>query len=160
MKRIKNLLFITIFITTFYSCGSIEGSEKTVAQFYDALKAEDYDKALDLCSKKALEIDDKTAWKNAFRSATFAHGVVESYERYSFNTSYKNGTTYVDLFFKVKRKQREIYERVTTIKEGDTYKIMGYQFSKNKSDLKSEEEKGFVDGLQEGYQDGNNKSSE
>lgn len=140
MKKITRFTLILVFLISFYSCGSVEGSEQTVTEFYDALKAEDYDKALDLCSKKALEIDEESAWKSAFRSATFAHGKVESYERYSFSSSYKNGTTYVDLFYKVKRKQRTIYERITTIKEGDTYKIMGYQFAQNEEDLKSDSE--------------------
>ena len=140
MKKIAQLILILVFLISFYSCGSVEGSEKTIIEFYDALKEENYDKALELCSEKALEIDDAEAWLSAFRSATFAHGKVESYERYSFSSSYKNGTTYVDLFYKVKRKQRTIYERITTIKEGDTYKIMGYQFAQNEEDLKSDSE--------------------
>ena len=135
MKSKILLLAVISVIFNFTNCGESKKS-KVGNDFYEIIKAKDYNKLSSLLSKKALEESPKEVWINVFKNIDEKYGALKSYFRTSFYVGFYNGIEGTDQVYKVIYEKGTLYQKLKFLKEGDEYKLSFFRSVKNKSDLK------------------------
>lgn len=139
MKRIAFIfLFSAGFAVWFGACQSVSDAQKTADIFFEALKTENYDKAYSMFDSSIIEQHGKEKLMGLLQKHNNNWPGIQSYSKYSFNTSTNNGITKVSLKFKVETSKGLVFENLEFIKRGNEYKIYGFFFSPDQADIDEE----------------------
>ena len=131
-------LLLTVLATSLFglnSCESVGDAQAVADEFYSALKTNDYTKALTFFDQTMFDEHGEDKVLALVKQRNTAWGTVLSYSKYGFNTSTNDGVTVVTLKFKVETEKGLVYERLEFIKRGDDYKLNGYFFNPEQSEI-------------------------
>lgn len=126
------LIFLAISIGM-SSCASKEESEKAAKEFYDALQAKDYEKAMSLFDDAVFEEEGEEKVKN-FLTQKESLGTMKSY-RLEPDSKWmeRNGRSMVRLLYTVEHEDLTLYEYIIFSKTDDGYKIVSYNYFDNEA---------------------------
>jgi hypothetical protein len=121
------VLFIALFVIT--SCSvSPEAAEQNAAQFYEKLKARDYNALKNMLDEEALQMNTWEEWEQIFVQKE-ALGDLISYEKeIGFEAAYFNERSTISLKYTVKYSTATLYEYIKFIKQGEDYKVITYAY--------------------------------
>lgn len=135
MRNISLLAFIcSAFLMT--SCASKEAGEKTANEFYEALKAKDYETAFDLIDQDLFDQEGEEVIKS-FITQKEVLGELKSFTQESgFKVMEQNGKSMVRLLYTTEYANKTLYEYIVLGKSEGEYKIVSYAYydSKEKRD--------------------------
>lgn len=134
MKARLQFSFVLASLLTlmFTSCASKEESEKAGKEFYESLKAKDYDKAMSLFDEAMFEEEGKENILN-FIAQKEALGEMKSYTLEPGSKWMEmNGRSMVRLLYTVEHADRTLYEYIVFSKTDDGYKIVNYAYYDDK----------------------------
>lgn len=138
--KIRSFTILLLFIGLslgISSCASKEESEKAAKEFYDALKAKDYDKAMSMFDKAMFEDKGEQSILN-FITQKEALGEMKSYKLEPDSKWMEmNGRSMVRLLYTVEHENRTLYEYIVFSKTDEGYKIVNYAYYDDK-DMRDE----------------------
>ena len=132
MKRFYTvvvILILAVFISGFLF-SSVSQSGKTGNNFYNYLKANDYEAIIDLLDKEALKNITEDEWINILKSRNNDLGKTFNYTNTGFHTSTINSKSVTQLDYTIQSNEATIYESIDLIKRDDGFKIIDYHFNK------------------------------
>lgn len=135
MKKLLNLNLVALVSILILSCGSVGDASKQAEQFHELFKQKNFDQITQMISEEGLEATPAEDWKNLFKTVIEKKGDLKSYKKTGFHTQMNNGVTTVELNYTLNFADETLYEKLTFIKKGDDYKILGWKFNKDKSAL-------------------------
>ncbi len=118
MKKIYSLFIFAGMLSLTY-CSSKKEGQEVANEFYTALKAQEYEKAVGLCHENALNITPKDQWLDILKQAQDRLGSIKSFTQKSWNVNIENGNSTVSLTFDV------IYEKGNMKEDLILYKKTG-----------------------------------
>ncbi|MDX2361507.1 MAG: hypothetical protein QNK23_11925 [Crocinitomicaceae bacterium] len=134
-KFILPIIALTFVSILFTSCGQAAKAEKTVEQFYDMLKSEDYSKTESLLDEDALAINPIEDWVTLLENKE-SLGTLESFTKdMGFNTSIHDGITEVVISYTCDYSGTSVYEQFKLVDRGSGFKIYTYEYNLNESSL-------------------------
>lgn len=135
MKTYYPFSFIIFLLLTlaFTGCASKEEGEKAAKEFYEALKAKDYDKAISLFDNAMIEEEGKEGVLN-FIMQKESLGELKSYQQESdYKLMERNGRSMVRFLFTVEYETMPLYEYIVLSKTDDGYQIVNYAYYDNEA---------------------------
>jgi len=142
MKHLTLFLALGLFLVglNFQSCGfaaDAEEAEKYVDEWYDNLKAKDYDALMAMVDEEGLEANSEEEWRTVLQQKE-ALGEIKSIEKdVGFSANSSDDVTTVTLDYTVEYDLVTIYERIKMVKRGEEYKVLSYQYNEDKSRLEN-----------------------
>ena len=127
--RILSLFILFSFSTLIFTqCASKEESEKAAKEFYDALKARDYDKAMSLFDEDMFEAEGEDEIREFIMQKELA-GEMKSYtQEPDSKWMENNGRSMVRLLYTVEHEKVTLYEYIVFSKTDEGYKIVNYAY--------------------------------
>lgn len=136
MKFIHAFLFSLICIA---SCQTKVDNKNAIEDkaniFFQALKDEDYQKALNLCSKRAFEENSKETWINSFKEKKDSLGKLTNFKKYDMEIVQENNFLRGALVYEVRYQKSVLYERLIIDYENHKFKIIGYEYFNTKEEV-------------------------
>lgn len=127
-RSLTTFLLLISFSFVFTSCASKEESEKAGKEFYEALKAKDYEKAMSLFDPAMFEEEGEQSILN-FILQKESLGEMKSYKLEPDSKWMEmNGRSMVRLLYTVEHEDRTLYEYIVFSKTDDGYKIVNYAY--------------------------------
>lgn len=127
-KQSLLLLFFAALLFNLTSCASKEEGEKTAKEFYEALKAKDYDKAMSMVDASMIENEGEEAVLNMLTQKE-ALGDLKSYtQEDDYKLMERNGKSMVRLLYTTEYESAKLYEYIVLSKTDDGYKVISYAY--------------------------------
>ncbi|MBR4266128.1 MAG: hypothetical protein IKQ46_08755 [Bacteroidales bacterium] len=139
MKKILNktiytvLLIITIALM---SCGSVKQCDQIGIQFYNYLKAKQFEAIIDLLDKEALNASPAEVWLEGLARKDEVFGNVLNVERYDFESVTEDRVTRVGIKYKVIYPEATMFEKLEFVERDNEYKITFYKFDEDSLKIK------------------------
>ncbi len=129
MKKIYSLFIFAGMLSLTY-CSSKKEGQEVANEFYTALKAQEYEKAVGLCHENALNITPKDQWLDVLKQAQDRLGSIKSFNQKSWNVNIENGNSTVSLTFDVVYEKGNMKEDLTLYKKAGekNMKVLGYNY--------------------------------
>ncbi len=140
MQKFKTLFSVTLLVAALSGCGAVEDAQVVADKFYEAMKIGDTDSALKLFDDKMFETFGEEKVKELLVQHNTLFPGIKSYTKYAFSTKTKNGITGTILHFELETANGKVFERLEFVKRDDGFKLSGYYFSANKSEVETETE--------------------
>ncbi len=121
-------LFFASIVLGVSSCASKEEGEKAAKEFFDALKAQDYDKAMSLVDPAMIENEGEDNVMHILTQKE-ALGEMKSYSQESgYKYMEKNGRSMIRLLFTTSYEEAKLYEYIVLSKTDEGYKVVNYAY--------------------------------
>lgn len=129
MKKIYSILIFAGMLSLTY-CSSKKEGQEVANEFYTALKAQEYEKAVGLCHENALNITPEDQWLDILKQAQDRLGSIKSFNQKSWNVNIENGNSTVSLTFDVVYEKGNMKEDLILYKKtGEkSMKVLGYNY--------------------------------
>ncbi len=141
MRRIYLLVIGLIcgMVISGFFCSSVSKSGQQGDQFYAYLKNGDHQKILELLDREALKAHTGEEWIQILESHADEWGNLVSYTNTGFHTETIDGKSIAKLDYTVNTTNGINYEKIEFVKRGSEYKILTYEFDKDKEKFVSNE---------------------
>ncbi|MBN2890844.1 MAG: hypothetical protein JXL97_03170 [Bacteroidales bacterium] len=127
-KHIILALFSAIFL---FSCDEVNEAKQVVDDFYKCRQEQNYDKVVSYLSDIIFEISTEEEIIADLKKVDEEMGNINSFKSTSFEIKTNNGITTAIFTYKVVYDKGVMTDNIELQKEGDTYKIYYYYWTKN-----------------------------
>lgn len=140
IKR-QSILYFFSLLLVLGSCGfgdAAKDAEKYADQFFKHLKTEDYNAIGKMIDEEGLAANSMDEWMSVLEGKEVCGKLQKVKKKMGFNTSIKNGTTFVSLKYKTTYTDCELHEKLVLVERGKEYKVYRYEYNEDPSKISSD----------------------
>jgi len=129
----KRVIFVMLcaVIALMASCGAFKQCDDVGNNFYNCLKSQDYDCALQYLDDEALKVTSREIWLDGFKEKESKLGLLLSVQRRDFESYTMDNVTRLAIKYKNHYSNGIAYERLEFIERMGDFKITYYQYNED-----------------------------
>lgn len=113
------------------SCGAFKQCDEIGGDFYNYLKNQEYDQALQLLDEEALKATPRQVWLDGLKEKDKQLGLLLSVQRQDFESYTSDNVTRLAIKYKTQYTKGIMYERLEFIERKDDFKITFYNYNED-----------------------------
>ena len=131
MRKRAIFIIMCAIITIMASCGAFKQCDDVGTSFYNCLKSQDYDQALQFLDDEAIKATPREIWLDGFKEKDRKLGLLLSVQRQDFESNTKDNVTRLAIKYKNHYTNGVAYERLEFIERMGSFKITFYQYNED-----------------------------
>ena len=131
MKKRVIIILLSAVIALMASCGAFKQCDDVGTSFYNCLKGQDYECALQYLDDEAVRATPREIWLDGFKEKESKLGLLLSVQRRDFESYTIDNVTRLAIKYKNHYSNGIAYERLEFIERRGDFKITYYQYNED-----------------------------